>query len=353
MRKSIVFILNTACILLFVGCNNNQETQSETENKKERMTVTTRDVTLTTAYSATMRGRQDIAVFPQIESKIISLLVEEGQSVKTGQPLFVLNQVAQRAALNTAIANEHAALAALANARLTLAGKMKLYQKKIESAFTIAQTRNQVAQAKAQWEQAHAEVVNARNSLSYTVVRSPSVGVVGSIPHKVGSLVSPTMTKPLTYVSDNAVMVAYFSLNQDQLSSLLRKYGSKERALREMPPVTWQMNDGSLYDVKGKVKTISGLLDPTTGSVSVRAYFDNSKRLLLSGATGNVLMPTTFRNAVVIPQTVVSQLQDKLLVKKVVRGKTRLTEIKVYPQNDGKNYIVMSGLKAGDVIIKN
>ena len=322
MRKSIVFILNTACILLFVGCNNNQETQSETENKKERMTVTTRDVTLTTAYSATMRGRQDIAVFPQIESKIISLLVEEGQSVKTGQPLFVLNQVAQRAALNTAIANEHAALAALANARLTLAGKMKLYQKKIESAFTIAQTRNQVAQAKAQWEQAHAEVVNARNSLSYTVVRSPSVGVVGSIPHKVGSLVSPTMTKPLTY-------------------------------LREMPPVTWQMNDGSLYDVKGKVKTICGLLDPTTGSVSVRAYFDNSKRLLLSGATGNVLMPTTFRNAVVIPQTVVSQLQDKLLVKKVVRGKTRLTEIKVYPQNDGKNYIVMSGLKAGDVIIKN
>jgi membrane fusion protein (multidrug efflux system) len=110
---------------------------------------------------------------------------------------------------------------------------MKLYQKKIESAFTIAQTRNQVAQAKAQWEQAHAEVVNARNSLSYTVVRSPSAGVIGSLPYRVGALVSPTMTTPLTYVSDNAEMIAYFSLNQDQLSSLLRKYGSKEKALKK------------------------------------------------------------------------------------------------------------------------
>jgi membrane fusion protein (multidrug efflux system) len=232
MRKSIVIILNIACILLFTGCNY-QENKNEAESKTETMRVTTRDVTLTTAYSATMRGRQDIAVFPQLESKIVRLLIEEGQSVKIGQPLFILNQVAQRAALNTAIANEHAAQAALANARLTFAGKMKLYQKKIESAFTIAQTRNQVAQAKAQWEQAHAEVVNARNSLSYTVVRSPSAGVIGSLPYRVGALVSPTMTTPLTYVSDNAEMIAYFSLNQDQLSSLLRKYGSKEKALKK------------------------------------------------------------------------------------------------------------------------
>lgn len=340
------------CAALLTACKHENADQEMAEGKSETMTIGMQDITLTMAYPATLRGSQDIAILPQVEGKIEKVLIEEGQTVRKGQTLFVIDQVAQRAALNTAIANEHAAKAVWDNAYLSLIGKEKLKSEKVVSDFTVSQMRHQVAQAKAQWELAHAEVVNARNSLSYTVVKSPSNGVVGSLPHKIGALVSPTMSLPLTYISDNAEMIAYFSLNQDQITALLRKYGSKENALKQMPAVSWQMNDGSNYESKGKVVTISGLLDQQTGTVSVRAAFSNDNRLLLSGATGNVLMPTIIKNAVVIPQTAVNELQDKYMVKKMVGGKEKLTEIKIYPLNDGKTYVVTDGLKKGDVIIK-
>ena len=172
--------------------------------------------------------------------------------------------------------------------------------------------------AQAELAQARAEHDNAANNLSYTVVRSPSAGVIGTLPYKTGSLVSPTMIQPLTYVSDNSRMIAYFSLTEQQYSALLRQYGNKEKTLREMPSVEWEMGDGSRYEHQGRVATISGILDSQTGSVSVRAAFDNPDQLLISGAMGNILLPMTIKNAVVIPQTSVTELQDRMMVYKQV-----------------------------------
>ena len=201
--------------------------------------------------------------------------------------------------------------------------------------------------------QAKAQEVNARNNLSYTEVKSPSNGVVGMLPYRVGTLVSPSMPQPLTTVSDNSNMYVYFSITENQFLSLARQYGTIEKALQNMPAIQLQLNDGSTYEEKGKIESISGVIDKETGTVGVRAVFPNSSRLLHSGASGNVLIPSIYKQCIVIPQGATIQLQDKLLVYKVVDGKAVSTLIKVAPVNDGKEYIVLEGLKSGDEIISN
>lgn len=339
--------------LMFSACQKKAENNKTMEQRRmETITVKEQPVALTIKYPATLRGEQDIAIYPQIEGKIVKVCVEDGQRVRQGQPLFVIDQTGYRASLATAQANIQAAGAKVDNARLTLKSKQQLYRQKVVSDFTVAQAANALRTAQAELAQAKAERDNAANNLSYTIVRSPSAGVIGTLPHKTGSLVSPTMTQPLTYVSDNARMMAYFSLNEQQLTTLLRQYGSKDKALKGMPAVQWEMSDGHVYEQQGKVATISGILDPQTGSVSVRAAFDNENRLLISGATGNVLLPMKIARAIVIPQTAVSELQDKMIVYRMVNGQPKMTQIKIYPINDGKTYIVTEGLKVGDRIKK-
>lgn len=321
-----------------------------TVDLRQTITVRGQTATLTNKYPATLRGRQDIAVYPQVEGKIVQVCVEEGQTVKKGQPLFVIDQVAYQATLATARANLQAAKAKEQNARLNHESNLRMRKGNIVSDFTVKQSANEGQQAKAEVLQAKAAVTNAANSLSYTVVKSPSAGVIGSLPYKIGALVSGSMTEPLTYVSDNGEMIAYYSLDEQQLSSFMMRYGGKDEAIRQMSAVKWQTSDGSTYAEQGRVVTISGILDPKTGTVSVRAAFPNPRRMLVSGATGNVLMPITMPRAIVIPQTAVSELQDKMIVYKVVGGKAKMQAISVYPINDGKNYVVTAGLKAGDII---
>lgn len=362
MKKKKYYLLPLIAVLLvsaISGCKNktqDEETASAdtelTVDLRQTITVREQSVTLNVKYPATLRGRQDIAVYPQVEGKIVRVCVEEGQTVKKGQPLFVIDQVGYQAALTTARANLQAAKAKEQNARLNHESNLRMRKGNIVSDFTVKQSANEWQQAKAEVMQAKAAVTNAANSLSYTVVKSPLAGVIGSLPYKVGALVSGTMTEPLTYVSDNGEMIAYYSLDEQQLSSLMMRYGGKDEAIRQMPAVKWLSSDGSTYPEQGKVVTISGILDQKTGTVSVRAAFPNPKRMLVSGATGNVLMPITMPRAIVIPQTAVSELQDKMIVYKVVGGKAKMQAISVYPINDGKNYVVTAGLKAGDIIKK-
>lgn len=251
------------------------------------------------------------------------------------------------------MANVKVAEASLATAELTYKSTQKLYAQKVVSDFNLQTSENSYLTAKAQLAQAEAQEVNARNDLSYTEVKSPSNGMVGMLPYRVGTLVSPSMPQPLTTVSDNSDMYVYFSMTENQLLSLARQYGTVEKALQEMPAIRLQLNDGTTYEESGKIESISGIIDKETGAVGVRAVFPNPTRLLHSGASGNVLIPSTYTDCIVIPQGATVQLQDKLIVYKVVDGKAVSTLIKVAPVNDGKEYIVLEGLKAGDEIISD
>lgn len=321
------------------------------ESTYEVMTIQPTDKEISTTYSATIRGRQDIDIYPQVSGFITKLCVEEGQAVRQGQILFIIDQVPYQAALQTAVANVEAAEASLATAKLTYDSKKELHAKKVVSAFDLKTAENAWLTAKAQLAQAKAQEVNARNNLSYTEVKSPSDGVVGTLPYRVGALVSANLPQPLTTVSDNSDMYVYFSMTENQLLALTRQYGSKAEVLKSMPEVALLLNDKSVYEEKGRIETISGVVDRNTGSASIRATFPNKKGLLYSGTSGNVILPVQKKGSFVIPQSATFDLQDKVFVYKLVDGKAQSAPVSVIRVNGGKEYIVEEGLQAGDVII--
>lgn len=338
------------CALMVASCKEAPSIQQETEYAV--MTVIPAERVLTASYSATIRGRQDIDVYPQVSGTLTRLCVTEGQEVRRGQVLFVIDQVPYRAALETATANVEAAAAALATAELTYESRQELNRKKVVSDFDLKTTRNAWLSAKAALAQARAQEVNARNNFSYTKVKSPSDGVVGMLPYRVGTLVGPSgMPEPLTTVSDNSEMYVYFSLTENQLLSLTRRYGSKGAALENLPEVELQLNDRSMYSYKGRIESISGVVDRTTGTVGLRAVFPNPDGLLFSGTSGSIQLQSGRQGVLVIPQSATFEVQDRTFVYKVVDGKASASPVRVSRVNGGQEYIVEEGLHEGDMIV--
>lgn len=339
------------CTLWLASCQQAPTGPMAGGGSYETMKVATSDKEFTTTYSAAIRGRYDASIVPQVSGTIQRVMVSEGQKVKKGQSLFIIDQVPYRAALNTANANVQAAKAGLATAQLSYDSAKELFAQKVISEHQLKTTENALLTAKAQVAQAEAQEVNAKNNLAYTEVKSPSDGVVGAIPMREGTLVSPSMGVALTTVSDNREMYVYFSMTENQLLSMTRQYGSMDEALKAMPAVRLKLNDGSLYDQPGKVESISGVIDRQTGTISVRAVFPNEGGILHSGFNGAVVMPSVYKDVIVIPQAATVQLQDKYLVYKVVDGKAASTIVSVAPTSDGCEFVVTDGLKPGEEII--
>ena len=265
--------------------------------------------------------------------------------------MFIIDQVPYRAALQTAEANVEAARASVATAQLTYDSKKELFAQNVISEFDLQTSYNNLLTAKAQLAQTEAQRVSAANNLSYTEVKSPADGVVGTLPYRVGALVSASLPKPLTTVSDNSDMYVYFSMTENQLLDMTRRYGSRSKALEEMPAIGLILNDKSTYPSQGKIETISGVIDTSTGTVSLRAVFPNKEGLLQSGGAGNVVVPVQKRNCIVVPQAATYEVQDKVFVFKVVDGKAQSAPVEVTRVNGGKEYIVDKGLNVGDVIV--
>lgn len=313
--------------------------------------VSTADTEVSTPYSASIRGRQDISILPQVSGTISKVCVKEGQVVSKGQTLFIIDQVPYQAALNTAVANVAAAEASVATALLTRDSKKELFAKNVVSEFDLRTAENNLLTAQAALAQAKAQEVNARNSLSYTVVKAPANGVVGTIPYRVGALVGPSIPQPLTTVSDNSDMYVYFSMNETQLLNLTREYGSIDAALKALPKVQLRLSDGSLYEQEGVIESISGVIDTSTGAIQLRAVFPNSGRLLHSGGTGNVIITRMNKDCIIIPCSATFEVQDKVYVYKVVDGKASSSMIEVRKGGNGQEYIVESGLTPGELIV--
>lgn len=349
MKRNFVKASLAVCLLTLVSCGQAPVAQGPGEYAV--LTVSTTDREVPSNYSATIRGRQDIAIYPQVAGTISQLCVTEGQRVAKGQTLFIIDQVPYKAALRTAEANVAAAEAGVATAQLTYDSKKELFAQQVVSEFDLATSENQLLTAKAQLAQAEAQRVNAANNLSYTVVKAPADGVVGTLPYRVGALVSASIPQPLTTVSDNSEMYVYFSMTENQLLDLTRAYGSIDNTLKNMPDVQLRLNDGSVYDQSGRIESISGVIDTSTGTVSLRAAFENRGGLLHSGGSGSIILPSVYKNCIVVPQLATFQLQDKVYVYKVIDGIATSQMIDVEKISDGKEYIVRSGLTPGDVIV--
>lgn len=338
--------------LTLSSCNKSNEEQ-KTDSPKEYpfLVVKPEDRNLSVKYTAVLEGQQDVEVRPEVSGLITKVCIEEGAKVRKGQVLFVIDQVPYRAALQKAQASVATAEAGLANAKLTLEGKEELYKEKVISDFELRTAQNSYKSAEAALLQAKALLREAENNLSYTEVKSPVNGIAGMTSFRIGALVGPTMSEPLITVSDNSNMYAYFSMSEKQALELNEQYGSMSEAIKSYPPVTLEQKDGKMYDKSGKIDVVSGVVDKTTGTVSLRANFPNENGQLMSGGSANVILAYDRPSSIVIPQGATYEIQDKIFTYKVVNGTTVSTPIEVFKINDGKEYIVLSGIAEGDTIV--
>lgn len=351
MKTSFIFNASMllCAVLPFGGCK--QQSASHSGREYNVMVLQTTSRKLSSTYSATIQGRQDIDIRTKVSGYITDINVHEGSSVSKGQTLFVIDQTPYESSLKTAQANVDVAKAAVEAAKLTLKSKEDLHRQKIISDYDLQMARTSLARERASLAQAEANELDARNNLEYTLVKSPVDGVVGSLPFRVGTLVSPQDAIPLTTVSDNADMYVYFSMNESQVLSLNRQYGSLSNVLDNMPSLELQLSDGTIYPEKGRIEAISGIIDKTTGSVAVRAKFPNRNRLLLSGGSGNVILPHNQSSCIVIPQSATFEVQDKVYAYKYSAGKAQSRIVSVFEISNGKEYVVQNGLAAGDTLI--
>lgn len=352
VKLGTLYIGSGLLALAFTSCGGSKNQQQDMPPVVvQTITVEPQVAVLNESFPVTIKGKTDIDIRPQVSGFITKVLVDEGQVVKKGQPLFEIDKVQFEAAVRSAEAAVTAAKSQVAQAKLTADNKATLFDKGIISDYEYQTAKLALDAANAQLGQANAALVNARKNLSYATVVSPSNGVVGSIPNREGSLASPSSA--LTTISDNSDVYAYFSFNEKQVVDLT-KGGTitLNEAIAAMPEVSLQLADGTMYPLKGKVSTVSGVLNSATGSATVRAVFPNTNSMLRSGSTGKVLIPQTIDDALVVPQKATYEVQDHKYVYLLNDSSVASSQpIIVNPISDGKNFVVTSGLKPGDVVV--
>jgi membrane fusion protein, multidrug efflux system len=350
-KKSNLLLLLLS--VLVVSCGSKQSGKPNFgDDEYAVVTISGQNAELQTAYPASVKGIQDVEIRPKVSGFITKLCVQEGQSVKKGQLLFEIDNETYKAAVRQAKAAVNSAKAQLSTAKLTYENSEKLFSNNVIGSYELASAKNSLESANAAVAQAEANYIAAKQNLDYCYVTSPANGVVGDLPYKVGALVSASSVSPLTTVSSIGTMQVYFSMTEKELLEMTKNVGGMKAAIKDYPAVKLQLADGTMYDQEGHVAAVSGVIDQTTGTVSIRADFPNPQHVLRSGASGSIVVPHVANSAVVIPQDAVSQVQDKFFVYVVGKdNKVKYTPVTVNPNNDGKNYIITSGLNIGDRIV--
>ena len=331
------------------ACGSNASVSEQSSYSTMRVSRESR--TINSEHSARIEGRQVVEIRPQVSGTITEIRIGEGQKVRKGQVLFIIDQVPYKAALEVASANVKTAEASLATARLKLESTRMLHEKKVVEDYVLRTAENEAASAEAAAALAAAQEINARNNLSYTEVKSPVDGVAGMIAYRTGALVGSGITEPLVTVSDDRLIYAYFSMTESKVLDLVENYGSVEEFLKQMPGVELKMSNGKTYSRKGRISAVSGIVTPGTGAVMLRADFQNTEGLLMDGGTGSVIIPSKIDSCIVIPKGATFELQDKVFAYKVVDGKAKSFPITVSKLENGTEYIVEEGLEEGDIII--
>lgn len=320
----------------------------------ETMTVKKQDVTIPVKFSARLNGQADVTITPQVGGQLTRIAVSEGQQVTKGQVLFVIDQRNARLDLEAAQANMQAALAAENSAKLEYESNKNLFDKGIVSSYMLNNSLNSYKSAQATVSQARAAVDRARVNLGFCTITSPVTGAIGEIPVRTGDQVAPGSV--LTIVSGNTTMEAEFSVTEAIVEALVQSGMStedKEKYIASLPPVKFVMKNGTEYPHEGRITSLTGVVNSTTGSLTCKAQFPNPDGHLYSGIQGTVVMPYSEENVIVVPQAAVVRMQDKSVVYQVKADSTA-TAIDVTTEDvgNGQDFIIRSGLKVGDKIVK-
>lgn len=346
------FAIALSCGLLLCSCSQKENKNQTAEEEYAVDVVKTASTSLTKSYPATLKGQEVSDIAAKVSGHIVKVYVQEGATVRKGQALFAIDPTQYQAAVQQAAASVKVVQTSISTQKLTLENKKMLHDKQIISDYDYQLAQNQLATLEAQLSQAQAAYNAAKDQLSFCTVTSPANGVIGEIPLRVGALVGPSMPTPLTTVANTSTMFAYFSMSEKDLLEMSREHGSKDAAVKAFPQVQLKLVDGTLYDYSGTVQAISGVIQNATGSVQIRADFQNPQNILRSGGTATIVIPNQMSDALMVPQKATWAVQDKRFVYILDKDNVaHTTEITVLPEHDGTNYVVTSGLKEGDRIV--
>ena len=325
----------------------------ETKTSYETMTVQKQDITVPVKFSARLKGQSDVTITPQVSGQLVKIAVSEGQQVKKGQVLFVIDSRNAQLELQAAQANLQAALAQENSAKLEYESNKNLFEKNIVSRYMLDNSENSYKQAQASVAQARAQVNRAKVNLGFCTITAPVVGVIGEIPVRTGDQVSPGSR--LTIVSGNTTMDAEFSVTEALIEASVSAgltQEDKKKHIADLPDVTFVMKNGTEYPHKGRITSLTGVVDVATGSLGAKASFPNPDGHLFSGVQGTVVLPLAQKDVMVVPQTAVVKLQDKQQVYKVKADSTATAvTVTTADTGNGKDFIVTSGLNVGDKIV--
>ena len=346
------FIALSALIILF-GCSQKQQATIPAPPAAEVITIEASPAVTGHDYTATLQGKTDVEIRPQVDGFLENVLVDEGQYVSAGQPLFKINDQPFRAQLNSATASLQAAEAAITNAQLEIDKLTPLVQNKVVSDYQLKVANAAYKIAVANAAQSKAIVASANISLGYTLIKAPVSGYIGRLPKKRGSLVSPTDPEPLTNLSDVHEVFAYFSLSETDFINFKSQFGGStlNDKLNRLPLVSLVLADNSTYTQQGRIDMIDGQFDKRTGAITMRAVFPNAQSLLRSGNTGKVRLLQRFDNSLLVPQSATVEVQDKVFVFAVGDSNKVYRQLINITGKSGTYYIVKDGVKQGDRIV--
>ncbi len=347
--KWVLGLGTVACGLTSCGLDMPKEVQTSFET----MTVKKSDIELPYKFSARMKGQNDVTVTPQVSGQLTKICVTEGQQVKKGQTLFVIDSRNAQLDLEAAQANLQAALAQENSAKLEYESNKNLFDKKIVSSYMLSNSENSYKQAQASVAQARAQVNRAKVNLGFCTITATVSGVIGEIPVRTGDQVSPATQ--LTMLSGNTTMDAEFSLTESIIEGMVQEginIADKEKYLANLPPATFVMKNGTEYPHKGRIVSMSGVVNAATGSLTLKVSFPNPEGHLYSGIQGTVVILLGEKDVVVVPQNAVVRMQDKSIVYKVQADSTATAiDVTTADTGNGKDFIITSGLNVGDRIV--
>jgi membrane fusion protein (multidrug efflux system) len=304
-------------------------------------------------YPATVEGKTNVEIRPQVSGYLDKIFVEEGAYVTAGQPLFKINDRPYDEQFNNAEANINAAKANMDKAAIEVNRLKPLVENKVISDVQLKAAEAAYAAAKAEVSQTVAAGNNAHINLGYTLIKAPVNGYIGRIPYKAGSLVGRGESQPLTVLSDVREVYAYFSMSESDFLHFTSESAGKTVAdkIKTLPPVELQLADNSLFTAKGRIELMEGQFDKTMGTISFRAVFPNATGLLRTGSTGRIRIPQSSGATVPVPQTATFELQDKIFVYAVGdSNKVSSQPLHVIAKTTGW-YLVDKGVKPGDRIV--
>ena len=349
--SAMVWTMMICMVSVLISCGPSMPSVKQTSF--ETITIEKKDITVPVKFSARLKGQTDVTITPQVSGQLINICVKEGDKVKKGQVLFVIDQRTAKLELESAEANLQAAIAQENSAKLEYESNKNLFEKKIVSQYTLTSAENSYKQAQASVAQARSAVNRAKVNLGFCTITATVSGIIGEIPVRTGDQVSP-MTQ-LTMLSGNTTMYAEFSVTESIVEAMVKegmKANEVEKYIANLPPATFVMKNGTEYPHKGRVVSLTGVVNAETGSLTSKVLFPNPDGHLYSGIQGTIVMPFAENSVIVVPQYAVVRLQDKAQVYKVKADSTATAvEVTTEDTGNGKDFIVTSGLNEGDRIV--